>query len=147
MTNKSKRILTVILGILLGATLSGLFCAVVWYLIGYRFPLHEFLGDMTILYGLIGLLLGGSGGSIIGLIITSLRLGKVVSIIVGFVVNGLFPWFVALVLDGSNNAPLHDVERLWNYSSIGQAIVGGVVGLIIAVFCNYMKPNPSDDLP
>lgn len=146
MSDKSKRLSIIVLGILLGTFLSGIGCAVVWYQVELRFPSESGFGTgnlMAFTSGIVGLVSGAIGGAILGGIVTGYRLRMPVSLLIGLIVNGILPFLVFYGAGGSN-AP-HDVQRWVNYSSLGQAVVGGAAGLFISFFSSYMNRTPTAD--
>lgn len=146
---KYRELATVGLAVLLSMVLSGALCAIIWYQVGRRLPYYSpFVGNDVgaVIDAAIGAVLGLIGGCVIGLAVTSFRLGNISSFFVGFVINGLLPWALVAMLDGANSSPPDDVQRNLNYSSFGQAIVGGVVGLLISMLCSYMNRPNHDDL-
>ncbi len=146
MSNKSKQLSTLVLGILLGTFLSGIGCAVVWYQVELRFPSESDFGTGNLLAftsGIVGLISGAIGGAILGGIVTGYKLKMPMSLLIGFMVNGILPFLVFYGAGGSN-VP-HDVQRWLNYSSLGQAVVGGAAGLFISFFSSYMNRTPTAD--
>ena len=139
MTNKSQRVITVILGTLLGTLVSGALCFPVWYFVNDYVRPSGFLAHWPALWGIIGFGFGAVGGFLIGLVVTAGRLGKTASGFTGLIINGLLIWTIFTILDGPNTYyPNDPVRRDFYYDSIGQAIVGVAVGLLISIFASYM---------
>jgi hypothetical protein len=137
MTEKSRRVMTVIVGALLGAVVSGLLCFPVWYFVNDTFSPRGFLTHYPAAAGIIGFIFGVIGGSIIGIVVTGASLRKIASILTGGFINGLLP-LTPLLLFGANKTP-DDNLREFRYASIGQAFVGVAVALLISILASHME--------
>jgi hypothetical protein len=145
-----QKSLKIISSIILGAILSGLASGFCWYLISFNF--YEGTSNGIINYSkeggaaiwaVLGTFFGAVGGAISGSIISSCNFNKDFAALTGFFVHGLFPFIIFVGLSGENFVI---AEKYFWFSLFGQFIVGAVVGLIIALFCNCLFKVKNGDL-
>ena len=143
MTDKSKRVITVVVGTLIGALVSGVLCSPVWYFVNDNFAPSGFMTRVPVLAGIIGGIFGAAGGFLIGLVVTGRRLDKMFAFLAGIIINGLFA-LTPVILFAANDTPMNILRESY-YDAIGQAIIGGIVGLVVSIFAGYMQRRQPQD--